>query len=77
MSPASAEKLQTELGPEEGTAEHKALEREAGFSFRQVLGELMYAYVIARCDIGYAVTFMARYAARPGRAHYQTLKSIA
>ena len=37
----------------------------------------MYAYVIARCDIGYAVTFLARYSQSPSKGHYLALKNVA
>ena len=39
-------------GPHEGTSEHAILEKKLGFSYRSVLGELMYAYVTCRPDIG-------------------------
>ena len=35
------------IGPREGTDEHSALEDEMGFNYRNVLGELMYAYITA------------------------------
>jgi hypothetical protein len=48
----------------------------AGFSYQQVLGELIYAYVIGRLDIGYAVTFLARFSQFPTAEHYAALKSV-
>jgi hypothetical protein len=63
-------------GPAEGTREHKALELEAGFSYRQVLGELIYAYVVCRVDIGYAATFLSRFAQAPTIEHYRALKNV-
>jgi hypothetical protein len=63
-------------GPSEGTPEHKDLERKAGFSYRQVLGELIYAYVVCRVDIGYAATFLSRFAQAPTIEHYQALKNV-
>ena len=77
LSSTACQSLQLEHGPTEGTKEHKALQEEMGFSYRQVLGELMYAYVICRCDIGYAVTFLARYSQSPSKSHYNALKGIA
>jgi hypothetical protein len=44
-------------GHDEGTSEHTALEKEMGFSYRTLLGEILYAYVITRPDIGYPITF--------------------
>jgi hypothetical protein len=43
LTPELAQRLQELTGPPENTPAHKALEVQAGFSFRQVLGEIMYA----------------------------------
>jgi hypothetical protein len=40
-------------GPIEGTREHSDLEKDVGFNYRQVLGELIYAYAICRLDMGW------------------------
>jgi hypothetical protein len=45
--------------PLEGTQEHHALESEVGYSYRQVLGEIVYAYVVCCLDIGYTATFLS------------------
>jgi hypothetical protein len=63
-------------GPEESHPDHAALERRLGFGYRQVLGELTYAYVICRLDIGFAVTFLARFALAPHPDHYLALKNV-
>jgi hypothetical protein len=63
-------------GPPEGTVEHRHLEQDVGYSFCQVLGELTYAYVLCRPDIGYAVTLLSRYSTVPHREHYLALKHI-
>lgn len=65
-----------EEGPKVGTPEHAAIEKEAGFDYRQVLGETIYAYVVCRQDISFAVTFLARYATCPTRKHYDALKHL-
>ena len=77
ISPSKCNSMQLSIGPKEGTKEHQELADEVGYSYRQVLGELMYAYVIARCDIGYAVTFLARFAQHPSKEHYVALKGVA
>ena len=67
-------------GPKEGTAEHLihlALETKAGFAYRTLLGEMMYAYVSCRPDIGYPITLMSKYASNPEAYHYTCLKNIA
>ena len=57
---AAAKEFHRFSGPKEGTKEHKALETCMGFSFCTVLGELLYAYVVGRMDIGYAVVKLAK-----------------
>ena len=64
-------------GPLEGTSEHKAIEDKAGFAYRTLLGEMMYAYVTCRPDIGYAITLMSRFSSSPSEYHYSCLKNIA
>jgi Reverse transcriptase (RNA-dependent DNA polymerase) len=63
--------------PLPGTPAAAALESAAGFSFRSVLGALMYAYVVARPDIGYAVTTLARFSDHPAKVHYDALRRVA
>ena len=48
-----------------------------GFSYRSVLGALIYAYVVARPDIGYAVTSLARFSDHPAKVHYDALRRVA
>ena len=65
------------MGPSEGTPEHAALAAQFGFGYRSVLGELLYAYVLCRADIGYAVTTLARFSLCPNVTHYAALKKLA
>jgi hypothetical protein len=76
LAAATADELSTSIGPAEDTAEHRAREKEIGFGYRQVLGELTHAYVVGRVDISYAVTFLARYASAPDRCHYLAPKRL-
>jgi hypothetical protein len=77
LHPDVATKISTLTGPAEGTPDHKSLAAQVGFSYRQLLGELIYAYVIARVDIGFAVCFLARFSQHPHHEHYLALKNIA
>jgi hypothetical protein len=77
MSYDKAAQLLTLEGPKEGTKEHHDLEHQIGFSYRQVLGELMYAFVVCRLDIGYAVTLLSRMSSSPHHEHYTALLKIA
>jgi hypothetical protein len=61
LSPSLITTLGTKKGPAENTPEYRDIAAAAGFGYRQVLGELIYAYVVGRLDIGYAVTFLARF----------------
>jgi len=61
----------------EGTAEHGALADKMGFSYRTLLGELLYAYITCRPDIGYAVTTLSKFATSAAAFHYASLKSVA
>jgi hypothetical protein len=75
LSSDTTNSLQLLRGRDEGTKEHTALEILVGFPYRQILGELMYAYVVCRLDIGFAVTFLARFSGAPALEHYLALKS--
>ena len=76
LNPAIASRLMTLEGPPEKTVEAKQLAKENGFSYRNILGELIYAYVICRLDIGYAVCFLARFSDSPHDEHYKALKGV-
>ena len=76
IPPDYAKTLTSLQGPVEGTREHAALEKEIGFSYRQVLGEVIYAYVVCRLDIGFAATLLSCFAQAPHHDHYIALKGI-
>ena len=54
----------------------KQLAIDNGFSYQNYLGELIYAYVIGRLDIGYAVCFLARFSESPHEEQYKALKQV-
>jgi hypothetical protein len=76
MSAETCKLLWTKTGPLEGTKEHRDLEKKVGYSYRQILGEIIYAYVICRLDIGYAATFLSRFSQAPAEEHYKALKDV-
>ena len=76
LNPSVANNLMTLEGPPEKSAEAQELAKRQGFSFRNILGELIYAYVICRLDIRYAVCFLARFADAPHEEHYWSLKAV-
>lgn len=77
LSSIELKRLQTSSGPLENSEEALALSRRLGFSYRSVLGELMYAYVVGRLDIAYPITQLAKYCQAPSEAHYQALRRVA
>jgi Reverse transcriptase (RNA-dependent DNA polymerase) len=76
LPPRLYETLQTTPGFAEGTAEHRLLETKFGFSYRSLLGELVYAYVVCRLDIGFAITHLSKYSTRPAEVHFQALVEV-
>jgi len=64
-------------GPVENAPEHKALEKEQGFGYQSVLGEILFAYVLCRPDLGCAVTTLAKFSTAPSALHYKSLKHLA
>ena len=68
--------IDLDQGPPEKTPEAIALEKQFGFSYRSLLGELMYSYVICRLDIGYILTKLSQFSQAPAAIHYSCLKRI-
>jgi len=64
-------------GPVENAPEHKALEAEQGFGYRSVLGKILFAYVLCRPNIGYAVTTLAKFCTAPNILHHKSIKHLA
>ena len=77
LPPSCLNELYTSEGPLEGTTAHAKLAKEQGFSYRTLLGELLYAYVTCRPDIGYAIVMLSKFASAPAPIHYQRLKGVA
>ena len=69
--------LYGDIGPDESSPEHQALVDQFGFSYRGLLGELLYAYVTCRPDIGYAVITLSKFASAPAAFHFSMLKKVA
>jgi hypothetical protein len=77
MSYDKATQLLTLEGPKEGSKEHFDLEHQVGVSYCQVLGELMYAFIVCHLDIGYTVTLLSCMSSCPHHEHYTALLKIA
>ncbi|KAG7374842.1 reverse transcriptase RNA-dependent DNA polymerase [Nitzschia inconspicua] len=68
---------QSPAGPSEGSPKHADLCASQGFSYRTLLGELLYASITCRPDIGYAVVTLSKFASAPHAYHYSCLKGVA
>ncbi|HEY9819031.1 MAG TPA: Ty1/Copia family ribonuclease HI, partial [Candidatus Obscuribacterales bacterium] len=80
VTPLPADAINTmyqHTGPLEGTPEHSALAAKHGFAYRTLLGELLYAYVTCRPDIGYAAVTLSKFSINPHDIHYTLLKKVA
>lgn len=75
LHPSSIKELETSEGPED-PAEARAIEKSAGFGYRTGIGEIIFAYVTCRLDIGYAITELAKFSIRPAACHYNALKRV-
>ena len=64
-------------GPLENTPEAIAPEKSSGFSYRQVLGEIMCCCVTCRPDAGHAATTLSKFSAKPSECHHKQLKNVA
>jgi hypothetical protein len=67
--------IQTSRGPE-SLKEQKELERRMGFSYRQTIGELIYALTVCRVDISIAVITLSQHSHRPAQVHYEAVKQV-
>ena len=53
------------------------LEIVAGYSYQNMLGAVIYIYVVARSDIGFAVTLLARFWDHPAKVHFESPRRLA
>ena len=56
--------------------EQLQIQKQAGFSYRMAIGELIYALVVARLDISFAVIKLSQYSANPAIPHYQAIRHV-
>jgi hypothetical protein len=74
ISPSKVTELETTEGPAIDSEEGKLLQRKNGFNYRGVVGEIVYAYVVARPDLGFAVALLSRFNTCPAQCHYDAAK---
>ena len=54
----------------------RRLEKEMNFNYRQLLGELIYAYTICRLDIAPSLILLSQHGKAPAKTHYEALKHV-
>jgi hypothetical protein len=67
--------IQTSRGPE-SIKEQKELEKRMGFSYRQTIGELIYALTVCQIDISIAVITLSQHSHHPAQIHYEAVKQV-
>jgi hypothetical protein len=56
--------------------EQQKVMNQAGFSYRMTIGELIYALMVARVDISFAVIKLSQYGSNPAALHYQAVRHV-
>ena len=67
--------LESTKGPSD-PLESKQLSQTMQFSYRQAIGELLFAAITCRPDILFAVIKLSQYSTRPAKIHYQAAKYV-
>ena len=70
-------KLDVARGPKlETPKEHQALADRMGFSYRQAIGELIWAMITCRPDISFATVKLSQFSTFPAEIHYKAVKDV-
>ena len=77
MTQSISKKIDVDIGPPEHSPEGQLIAQHAGFAYRHLLGALIYAYVVCRVDIGFALTKLSQHSHSPAAIHFAALKQIA
>ena len=62
--------------PPANEKEAEILSKEMGFTYRQVLGEVLFCMVTCRPDISFAVIKLSKFAVNPAKEHYLAMKYL-
>lgn len=57
-------------------AEQQYTQQQAGFSFRMAAGELIYAMIVARMEISFAIIKLSQFNVNPAMIHYKALRQV-
>jgi hypothetical protein len=66
--------LESTEGPHVDSNKGKLLFKKNSFNYCGVVGEIVYAYIAAHPDYGYAVTLLSRFNPCLGQCHYVAVK---
>ena len=56
--------------------ERGKLEKDLGFTYRQAIGEILYALVTCRPDISFATIKLSQFSTRPAAMHFDAVKDV-
>ena len=56
--------------------EQAKLEKDLGFTYRQGIGEILYALVTCRPDVSFATIKLSQFSAKPAAMHFEALKDL-
>ncbi len=76
LSPDTVSHLQNLVGPPEHSKEHAEIEQKLKFSYRGLLGELLYSFIIIHVSIGNAIQLLSKFSSSPHLDHYMVLKNV-
>ena len=76
IQPTVANQLMSLKGPPEKTPEAKEIVAKKGFSYGNVLGELIFACTMCYLDIGYSICLLACFSNRLHEEQFDALKGI-
>ena len=68
--------LETAERPQTSEEQQHVQQQAAGFSYRMATGELIYALIVARLEISYAIIKLSQFNANPATIHYKTLRQV-
>jgi hypothetical protein len=75
IHPSAIRELE-ETEPPATLAEAAEVEKSAGFPYRNAVGELLYAYMTCRLDIGYAIGELSKFSTRAAPCHFTAIKRV-
>jgi Reverse transcriptase (RNA-dependent DNA polymerase). len=61
ISPGKVKELETTQGPSVDSPAGQLLQKKNGFNYRGVIGEIVYAYIVARPDFGFTVALLSQF----------------